>query len=91
MAGKLLVEVTNPVTQTIDSVKTLAKFLGLSDEMPEKISLAKGACMKHRRDLAQATREKPEPRLRRMIKAAKDSDSSKLELFGSKPFKPVLE
>ena len=45
MSGKLLVEVTNPVTQTIDSGKALAKFLGLSEELPEKISLANGAAL----------------------------------------------
>jgi hypothetical protein len=33
----------NPVTQTIESGKALAKFLGLSEELPETIALANGA------------------------------------------------
>src|SRR5271157_3634130 len=33
----------NPVTQTIDSGKALAKFLGLSEELPETIVLANDA------------------------------------------------
>ncbi|MGA9100262.1 MAG: hypothetical protein WB392_15170 [Methanotrichaceae archaeon] len=46
----------------------------------------------HRHDLTQATREATkEPMLACMIKAAKDNAGSKLELFGNKPFKPVLE
>ncbi|VVB64851.1 Uncharacterised protein [uncultured archaeon] len=40
MAGKLIIEITNPVSQTIDSGKALAKFLGLSEELPKKIKLA---------------------------------------------------
>lgn len=43
MAGKLLVEISNPVTQTIDAGKALAKFLGLKEELPEKISLVNGS------------------------------------------------
>lgn len=122
MAGKLLIEIKNPVTQTIDSVRALAKFLGITEELPRIIPLANGSQLTlsskkdcyyftspdgctcpagihhklcyHRRDLIQATREdmkKSEPRLARMIKAAKDNAGSKLELFGNKPFKPVLE
>lgn len=122
MAGKLLVEIQNPVTQTIDSVKALAKFLGLKEELPEKIPLANSAQLtlsskkdayyytsldgcscpagihnklcRHRRNLCQATRESTktaEPRLQRMIKAAKDGAGAKLELFGNQRFKPVLE
>jgi hypothetical protein len=33
----------NPVTQTIEGGKALAKFLGLSEELPETIALANGA------------------------------------------------
>ena len=120
MAGKLLVQISKPETQTIDAGKALARFLGLSEEMPEKISLANGAQLTlsskkdcyyytslngcsckagennricyHRRDITQATREATkEPRVARMIKAAKDEAGSRLELFGNKPFKPVLE
>ena len=122
MAGKLLVENKNPVSQTIDSGKALARFLGLSEVLPEIIALANGSQLtlsskkdcyyftsldgcscpagvhnklcKHRRDLTQTNREaakKSEPRLTRMIKAARDNAGSKLELFGNKPFKPVLE
>ncbi len=40
MAGKLLVEIQNPVSQTIDSGKSLARFLGLSEVLPEIIALA---------------------------------------------------
>ena len=36
-------EGTRPVTQTIESGKALAKFLGLSEELPESIALANGA------------------------------------------------
>ncbi len=43
MAGKLLVEVHKPETQSIESGKALAKYLGLKEEMPEKIPLANGA------------------------------------------------
>ena len=42
MSGNLL-EGISPVTQTIDSGKALAKFLGLSEELPETIALANGA------------------------------------------------
>jgi hypothetical protein len=42
MSGNLL-EGLNPVTQTIESGKALAKFLGLSKELPETIALANGA------------------------------------------------
>jgi hypothetical protein len=41
MAGKLIPSI--PVTQTIDSGKALAKFLGLAEETPGIISLANGA------------------------------------------------
>ena len=37
---KNLLEGLNPVTQTTDSGKALAKFLGLSEELPETIALA---------------------------------------------------
>lgn len=42
MSGNLL-EGISPVTQTIDSVKALAKFLGMKEELPEIIALANGA------------------------------------------------
>ena len=42
MSGNLL-DGLNPVTQTIESGKALAKFLGLSEELPETIVLANGA------------------------------------------------
>ena len=42
MNGNLL-DGLNPVTQTIESGKALAKFLGLSEELPETITLANGA------------------------------------------------
>jgi hypothetical protein len=42
MSGNLL-DGLNPVTQTIDSGKALAKFLGLSEELPAIIPLANGA------------------------------------------------
>jgi hypothetical protein len=42
MAGNLL-EGISPVTQTIESGKALAKFLGMKEELPESISLANGA------------------------------------------------
>jgi hypothetical protein len=45
MAGNLIVEVSNPQTQSIESGKALAKFLGFKEEMPEKISLANGAAL----------------------------------------------
>ena len=122
MAGKLIVEIQNPVSQTIESGKSLAMFLGLNEDLPGIIPLANDSQLtlsskwdcyyytsstgcscpagvhnkicKHRRDLIQTTREtakKSEPRLARMIKAARDNAGSKLELFGNKPFKPVLE
>lgn len=153
MAGKLLLEIKRAETQTIESGKALAKFLGLKEEMPTIIRLANGAALvlsskkdayyytslnsctckagehhkicRHRRDLCQITREaikgakapktllqemaeqgyemsfepdpaydtraKPEPRLNRMVQAAKDAAGAKLELFGNKPFKPCLE
>jgi len=34
-----LLESISPVTHTIESVKALAKFLGLSEELPETIAL----------------------------------------------------
>jgi hypothetical protein len=39
----LLAELVGPTTQTIESGKALAKFLGLSEELPESIALANGA------------------------------------------------
>jgi hypothetical protein len=42
MSGNLL-EGLSPVTQTIEGGKALAKFLGLSEELPETIALANGA------------------------------------------------
>ena len=42
MSGNLL-EGLNPVTQTIESGKALAKFLGMKEELPETIALANGA------------------------------------------------
>ena len=42
MSGNLL-DGLNPVTQTIESGKALAKFLGLSEDLPESIALANGA------------------------------------------------
>jgi hypothetical protein len=42
MSGNLL-DGLNPVTQTIDSGKALAKFLGIKGELPETIVLANGA------------------------------------------------
>ena len=42
MNGNLL-DGLNPVTQTIESGKALAKFLGLTEELPEIIVLANGA------------------------------------------------
>lgn len=41
MAGNLIPEM--PVTQTIESGKALARYLGLAEETPEIISLADGA------------------------------------------------
>ena len=42
MSGNLL-DGLNPVTQTIESGKALAKFLGMKEELPETIALANGA------------------------------------------------
>ncbi len=42
MSGNLL-DGLNPVTQTIESVKALASFLGMKEELPEIIALANGA------------------------------------------------
>ena len=39
----LLAGIVGPTTQTIESGKALAKFLGLSEELPESIALANGA------------------------------------------------
>jgi hypothetical protein len=36
-------EIETPVTQTIESGKVLAKFLGLAEELPTEIRLANGA------------------------------------------------
>ena len=38
-----LLEGLSPVTQSAEAGKALAKFLGLSEELPESIALAKGA------------------------------------------------
>jgi hypothetical protein len=43
MYGKLKLEVQYPMTQSIESGKALAKFLGLKEEMPKIIPLAKGS------------------------------------------------
>ena len=42
MSGNLL-DGLNPVTQTIESGKALAKFLGMNEELSETITLANGA------------------------------------------------
>jgi hypothetical protein len=36
-------EIETPVTQTIDSGKVLAKYLGMTEEIPQEIALANGA------------------------------------------------
>ncbi len=43
MSENLLDRMVGPTTQTIESGKALAKFLGLKDELPETIALANGA------------------------------------------------
>ena len=43
MSENLLDRMVGPTTQTIESGKALAKFLGLSEELPETITLANGA------------------------------------------------
>jgi hypothetical protein len=43
MAGKVFVQGNLGVTQTIDSGKALAHFLGLEEALPQVISLANGA------------------------------------------------
>ena len=43
MSEKIIFEGTNPVTQTIESGKALASFLGMKEELPVVISLANGA------------------------------------------------
>ena len=43
MSGNLLDGMVGPTTQTIDSGKALAKFLGMEEELPESIALANGA------------------------------------------------
>jgi hypothetical protein len=42
---KNLLEGLNPVTQTTDSGKALAKFLGMKEELPEIIALVNGALL----------------------------------------------
>ena len=55
-----LLDGLNPVTQTIDGGKALAKFLGLSEELPETIALANGArlVLSTKRDCYYFTSEK---------------------------------
>ena len=43
MSERNLLEGLSPVTQPVDAGKALAKFLGLSEELPESIALANGA------------------------------------------------
>ena len=43
MSERNLLEGLSPVTQSLDAGKALAKFLGLSEELPESIALANGA------------------------------------------------
>jgi hypothetical protein len=43
MSGNLLEGMFGATTQTIDSGKALAKFLGMKEEVPETIGLANGA------------------------------------------------
>jgi hypothetical protein len=43
MSGNLLEGRTGPVTQTIDSGKALAKYLGIKEDLPQVINLANGA------------------------------------------------
>jgi hypothetical protein len=43
MPGKILYQDQSPVTQTIDSGKALAQFLGLGEDLPQVINLANGA------------------------------------------------
>ena len=43
MSGNLLDGIVGATSQTIESVKALAKFLGLKEELPEAIALANGA------------------------------------------------
>lgn len=45
MAGNLLEGMNGSTTQTIDSGKALARFLGIKEELPETIALANGARM----------------------------------------------
>jgi len=43
MSERNLLEGLSPVTQSAEAGKALAKFLGLSEELPESISMANGA------------------------------------------------
>ena len=57
---KNLLEGLSPVTQTIESGKALAKFLGMKEELPETIVLANGArlVLSTKRDCYYFTSEK---------------------------------
>ena len=58
--SKFLIDIQSPVTQTIDSVKALAKFLGMKEDLPETIVLANGArlVLSTKRDCYYFTSEK---------------------------------
>ena len=43
MSDRNLLEGLSPVTQTVESVKALAKFLGMEEELPETIALMNSA------------------------------------------------
>jgi hypothetical protein len=43
MSERNLLEGLSPITQTIESGKALAKFLGMKEELPEIIAMANGA------------------------------------------------
>ena len=60
METKNLLEGISPVTQTIDSGKALAKFLGMKEGLPETIALANGArlVLSAKRDCYYFTSEK---------------------------------
>ena len=60
MSERNLLEGLSPVTQTIDSGKALAKFLGIKEELPEIIALANGArlTLSSKKDCSYYTSEK---------------------------------